>query len=35
MDAKDAKIAEIKASGLSLMEKCLISIKKGEGHEEL
>lgn len=34
MDAKDKKIQDIKDSGLSLMQKCLISLKKG-GHDEL
>lgn len=34
MDAKDEKVDAIKADGLSLMQKCLISLKK-KGHEEL
>ena len=34
MDKKDEKIAEIKAGGLSLMEKCAVSLKKKK-HEEL
>ena len=34
MDAKEEKVAAIKASGLSLMQKCMIALKKKK-HDEL